>query len=87
MSTIIRCAPGTPLSSTMKFPWHIVVMAQRQDLQKRQRFLGLLERGNVLQDRFGFTVLCNDQRLPVFGKVCQNLGGIGFEIADRLDLR
>lgn len=58
--------------------------AQRQDFQQGRGFLSLLERGHILQDRFGFSVLGDDRRLAPLSKVCQDLGGVGLEVADRL---
>jgi len=64
-----------------------ILVAQREDFQQRQCFLSLFERGHVLQDGLGLTVLGDDQGLALLCEVPQNLGSVRFEVADRLDLR
>lgn len=64
-----------------------VLIAQRKDLQQGQCFLGLFARGDILQDRLRLTVLGDDHRFPLLCEAGQNLGSIGLEVADRLDLR
>lgn len=63
------------------------MIAQREDFQQRQRVLRLLERGHVLQDSLGFTILGDYQRFTLLGEVCQNLGSVGLEVAYGFDWR
>ncbi|OIT10045.1 hypothetical protein BL243_24595 [Ralstonia solanacearum] len=62
-------------------------MAQCQDLEQCQCFLGFFEGGNILQHGLGLAVLRDDQRLPLLGKLRQHLGCVGLEIADGFDMR
>jgi len=62
-----------------------LLIPQRQNLEKRQGFLGLFESDDVLKDGLGFPILGDDQRLLLPPKVVENLRGIGLQIADRLD--
>ena len=64
-----------------------VAIAERQDLQQRQRFLGLFIGDDVLEHRFGFAVLGDHQGLPSSAQLVQDFGGVGLQVADRLDLR
>ena len=64
-----------------------VLIAQCEDFQHGQGFLGFLEGGHILQDRLGLTVLGDDQGLTLFRQVGQDLSGARLEVADRFDLR
>ena len=62
-----------------------LAIAQRQDLQQGQGFLRLLVGSDVLKHRLRFPVLRDDQGFAGFDEVREDLGGIGLQIADRLD--
>lgn len=53
-------------------------------LQQRQRLLGLLVGGHILNDRVRLAVLRNDHRLALLCELTQDLGRGGLEVADRL---
>lgn len=63
-----------------------ILLAKREQLQQCQGFLSLLERHHVLQHRFRFAVLSDDDRLPCISDIRQHLGSIGHYIIDRPDL-
>jgi len=63
-----------------------LAVTESQDFQKRQGALRLLIALNVLDNNFGFTVLGDNQRLPLFAQVPHDFCGMGLKITDRLDL-
>lgn len=62
-----------------------IVVGEREDPQQRKRLLGLLIGNNVLNDRLGLAILGYDHGLADFAQFLNDLGGVGFEIADGLD--
>jgi hypothetical protein len=63
-----------------------VLLAEREDFQQCHGFLGLLERGDILQHSLGLSVLSNHERLALFGEIGQRFGGMGTEVADGFHL-
>jgi len=63
------------------------LIAQGQNLQQSQGFLSLFDGRYILKDGLGLSVLSDHQWLSLLTKVFQYLGGVGLEVADRLDPR
>ena len=63
-----------------------LLIAESEDLEKRERLLRLLVRGDVLNYSLGLSILRDNERLAIYREFLQDLGRIGFEIANGLDL-
>lgn len=87
MGTLLARKRATTSATGLTLPAATSLIAKDEDPQQSQGFLGFLKRGHVLQHGFGFTILGDDPWLSLLREARQNLGGVGLEVADRLDLR
>lgn len=61
-------------------------IAQRQYFQQRHGFLSLLVTLDILYHHLGQPILGNDHGLHMFHLITNNLGSMGLQITNRLDL-
>ena len=76
---VLGTQPLQNIDNGLHFALLDLLVAERQDLQKRHRVLGLLVTSYVLEDGFCYTVLRNDERLALRIQLVQDVCGVCFQ--------